>query len=547
MYGIEPFKQYFFSLLKTHFNITENEMRAISFTLNTDEKKAHFGDISTNAALIIAKQVNKNPREVANSIINLCNHPAISKLEIAGPGFLNIFLTPQSFVQFAQELFTHKDLFFKKENPTGNYNIEFVSANPTGPLHIGHGRGGIIGDVLARVLKFLGHSVTKEHYINDAGAQMEKLGLSLKIRCQQQLGKTIELPEDGYHGEYLKSLAHECIEEYGNDVVNQATSFFIEYGYTKLLALLKETLKNYNIEYDVWFSERVLHPHKIITALEILKERDHLYQDEGAQWFESTTFGDDKDRVLQKADGTFTYAAADAAYLLDKITRGFDHLIFVLGQDHHSYPRRLEGLKQALGYTNISLECIIYQLVSIKEDGEQVRLSKRAGRIIGLGDIIEMVGPDVARFFYLNRKADAHLEFDIDLALSQSDDNPVYYLQYAYVRAVSILKKAEELPGLENINNKDATFISTEEHLLLKKMIDLKELLNNISHNYQVHLIAYYLLELAHTFHNYYHHNRVIEPDNINQSRARLLMIILIKEMFDRCLSLMGLSKPETM
>lgn len=547
MHGIEPLKQSLFSCLNTLFNVSPNDLSTISFVLNTDDKKAQFGDISTNASLVIAKLADKSPREVATTIINSFKHSSIEKIEIAGPGFLNIFLTQATFIEFAHDLFNKKDLFFRKKNPQGKYNIEFVSANPTGPLHIGHGRGGIIGDVLARVLTFVGHDVTKEHYINDAGVQMEKLGLSLKIRCQQELGQSIELPEDGYQGEYLKALASECIQECGQNVIEKENAFFIEYGYKKLLALLQQTLANYNIKFDVWFSERILHPNKIIQALDLLQKHNYLYTKDDAEWFQSTVFGDDKDRVLKKADGSFTYAAADAAYLLDKITRGFDHLVFVLGQDHHSYPRRLEGLKQALGYSNISLECIIYQLVSIKEGGEQVRLSKRAGRIIGLSDITEMAGADVARFFYLNRKADAHLEFDIDLALSKTDENPVYYLQYAYVRASSILKKAEEHPALQNITAADAQNLSIQEHLLLKKMIDLKELLANISHNYQVHLIAYYLLDLAQMFHNYYHHNRVIEPENIAQSRTRLLMIILIQEMFDRCLGLMGLSKPESM
>lgn len=547
MYGIDPLKHSFFELLQKLFSISLENCNTISFTLNTDEKKAQFGDISTNAPLIIAKLIGKNPREIATTLTSTFTHPSIAKMEIAGPGFLNIFLTDAAFMQFAYDLFNKKDLFFQKENPQGIYNIEFVSANPTGPLHIGHGRGGIIGDVLARVLKFVGHTVTKEHYINDAGVQIEKLGNSLKIRCQQALGNHAELPEDGYQGEYLKDLATGCIQKHGKEVIEQDNAFFTQYGYTHLLALLQKTLANYNITFDVWFSERVLHPHKIIAALDLLNKRKFLYKKDDAEWFRSTDFGDDKDRVLKKADGSVTYAAADAAYLLDKIQRKFDHLIFVLGQDHHSYPRRLEGLKQALGYENISLECIIYQLVSVKEDGEQVRLSKRAGRIIGLGDIIDMVGSDVARFFYLNRKADAHLEFDIDLALSQSDENPVYYLQYAYVRALSILKKAQELPELHNITAQDAINFNSHEHLLLKKMVELKELLYNISHNYQVHLIAYYLLDLAHAFHNYYHHNRVIEPENISQSRTRLLMIRLIHEMFDRCLGLMGLSKPESM
>lgn len=547
MYGIEIVKETFLFHVQTLFSFSEKEKRAISFALNTDPNKTQFGDISTNVALILAKLAGKKPIEIAQIISNSFSHQYVEKIEIAGPGFLNIFLTQEAFITSAQDLFVHKDNFFKKTNPQGNYNIEFVSANPTGPLHIGHGRGGIIGDVLARVLTFLGHSVTKEHYINDAGVQMEKLGISLKIRCEQELGKAVDMIEEGYHGEYLKALAKLCIQEHGNSVIENDVLFFTDYAYKHLLALLKKTLSDYNISFDVWFSERVLHPTKIIEALELLTKNGFVYEQEGALWFKSTEFGDDKDRVLKKCDGSVTYAAADAAYLLNKINRKFDHLVFVLGQDHHSYPRRLQGMKQALGYKNIQLDCIIYQLVSIKEDGEQVRLSKRAGRIIGLGDITQLAGADVARFFYLNRKADAHLEFDMDLALSQTDDNPVHYLQYAYVRTISILKKAEEIESLKNITAQDGQYINEEDRLLIKKMIEFKELLHNISENYQVHLIAYYLLELAHTFHNYYHHNRVITPDNIQQSRARLLMVTLVHEMFDRVLEIMGLSKPETM
>lgn len=528
-------------------NLYGKDIQNAEFTLNTDPQKKEFGDLSTNCSLILSKIVGKNPRVVAQEISKAFSSPDLEKIEIAGPGFLNLFFNEKAFKKLAQELFLEKDTFFKISNTKENYNLEFVSANPTGPLHLGHGRGGIIGDVLSRILKFTGHNVTKEHYINDAGSQMEKLGNSLKLRCQEILGQEISFPEDGYKGTYLKDLAQKCIEENGKNVLEQPDSFFISYAYSNLLAQQQETLQSYGITFDVWFSEKTLHTKTIEQALDILKKSDATYEKDGALWFKSTEYNDDKDRVLRKADGSYTYAAADAAYMLNKASRGFNHLIIILGQDHHSYPKRLDGIRKALGLDNVKLECILYQLVSIKEGGKALKLSKRAGRIVDLGDIIQTVGKDIARFFYLNRKADAHLDFDIDLALSQTEDNPVYYLQYAYVRTNSILQKAHELDAFKNINTDDALYLTPEEHCLIKKITELKILLLALCKNYQVHLIAYYLLEVAHLFHNYYHHNRVLDPENIEQSRGRLFITHLVKDTFERCLRLMGVSQPEKM
>jgi len=546
MNALETLKNSFSKFLISHFE-NQPAIKKMDFELNTDQQKADFGDVNCNIALLLSKPLGKSPRGIAQEIIDNFKNPAVKKIEAAGPGFLNFYLNLEVFQQFAQELFTKKDSFFKLKNPKTNYNVEFVSANPTGPLHLGHGRGGIIGDVLSNVISFLGYKVCREHYTNDAGAQMIKLGNSFKIRCEQIIGKDVEIPENGYHGEYLKELAKECIKEHGQEVINKPSEFFIEYSYKHQLKNLKQTVGGYNISFDMWFSEKTLHPDKVKEALERLKKNGYLYTKDDALWFKSTEFGDDKDRVVKKADGDYTYAAADAAYMLDKAERGFNYLIIVLGQDHHSYPKRLEGIRQALGLNDLTLECILYQIVSIKEGGQKMKLSKRAGRIVGLADITETVGVDIARFFYLNRKADAHLDFDMDLALSKTDENPVYYLQYAYVRTNSILKKAEEHSDLKEITAEDAKHLTDGEVLLIKKMVELKTLLENISHNYQVHLIAYYLLDLAHSFHNYYHHNRVIEPTTVEQSRGRLLLTTLVKEQFERCLQLMGVSRPEKM
>lgn len=542
MNTLDALKAQFLSFIGT---LTSTPLK-IDWTLNTDDQKQQFGDITCNAALVLAKELKRSPRDVATEITTNFSHPALKKIEIAGPGFLNIFLTNETFQHLACELKDQKGNFFK--HPTQEkINIEFVSANPTGPLHLGHGRGGIIGDVLANVLSFLGTSVTKEHYINDAGSQMNKLGMSLAIRCRQLTGEEIELPEDAYQGVYMIDLAKQCIKEHGEKVITRDEQFFITYAYTHLLQLLKDTVQDYGISFDVWFSEKTLHTAAIEKALAVLEENGKTYVHEGAVWFRSTEYGDDKDRVLKKADGDYTYAAADAAYLLNKANRGFTKLIFVLGQDHHSYPKRLDGMRQGLGLHHVKLECIIYQLVSLKEDGEQLRMSKRAGRIVGLRDITKEVGKDVARFFYLNRKADAHLEFDIALALKKTEENPVYYLQYAYVRTKAVLDKAKEIEDLQGITTQDAAGIGLQEHLLLKKIASLKPLLEDISTNYQVHLLTYYLLELAQLFHAYYHNNRIIDSSNIAQSRARLLMTGLVKQTLRTGLQLIGITQPDVM
>jgi len=535
--------------LTKKFNLSPNQVSTIALELNTNESKSSFGDLSSNAAMVLAKQLKQSPRTIAQEIIDsFCNN-SVEKIEIAGPGFINIFLTTKAFNQWSHEIFTQNSSYFTpstKENKS--YSIEFVSANPTGPLHFGHGRGGIIGDVLGNILHFLGHSVTKEFYINDAGAQMQKLGNTLKIRCLQALGSSCTLPENSYQGEYMVDLAKQCIEEFGTEIEKKDDTFFIEYGKKELLAKIKSTLLEYGISYDVWFSEKSLHTSDAINkALEVLKKRGFLYEKDNALWFKSTEFNDDKDRVVKKSDGSFTYVAADIAYMLNKVNRGASDLIMILGHDHHSYAVRLQALQQALDLEKFPLTVLLYQLVKMKNHGEVVRMSKRAGNIVTLHDIIKEVGKDVARFFFLHRKADAQLEFDLKLALEKTDANPVYYVQYAYVRTLSILKKAKELhpeitPGHDN-NYQPAS----HERNLIKKIIQLKTLLTTIEKNHQTHLLTYYSIELAQAFHNYYSHVRVIDPSNKNTMQHRLMLITLVRDTLGLVLKLLGLSQPSKM
>jgi arginyl-tRNA synthetase len=548
---IEQIQHSFSTFLQKTFNLTESDVhRHAALALNFDEHKQQFGDLNANAAMTLAKELKQNPRAIATQIIESFTHPAIDRIEIAGPGFLNLFLTPATWHALAHELYTHKEQFFVPDvQKKYNFNIEFVSANPTGPLHLGHGRGGIIGDVLANVLLFLGHSATREYYINDAGVQITKLGNCLKIRCEQEAGMDSMLPEDGYAGTYLVDLAKQCIAEYGVAVIKESESFFQQYAQERLLHAIKETLTQYGINFDVWFSEKTLHADgSIETVIAYLKEHGHLFENEGALWFRSTAFGDDKDRVMQKSSGELTYVAADAAYLKNKVDRGFDRLIMILGHDHHSYAVRLQALLQALDLNKkATLDVILYQLVSMKEDGKQLRMSKRAGRIVTLADVIDTVGADIARFFYLHRKADAHLEFDLGLALTQTDENPVYYAQYAYVRTKSILAKAAQDPLFKAISAADAEHLSEHETLLLKKIISLKALLESIGANYQTHTLTYYLLELAQTFHSYYGKNRVIDAEHPDLSRGRILLITILRDTFETVLKLLHISLPEKM
>ncbi len=549
MNPIEQLHTAFTTFVSTAYHLDPSKL-TFDFQINVDENKQQFGDINSNCALILAKQLGKAPRDIAQQIAVGFQHEFIEKIEVAGPGFINLFLNAQTWQLIAQKLFTQQDLFFKplQTHPKHSIDIEFVSANPTGPLHFGHGRGGIIGDVLVRVFRFLGFKVTAEFYINDAGRQIQKLGESLKARYLQLEGVDTEVPEDGYQGEYLIDIAQQLHAEHGAALLDQPDEFFGDYAKNCLLKLIQHTLKSYGIHFDVWFSEKTLHDTGAINhALKYLNAQGYLYEQDGAIWFKSTLFGDDKDRVVRKASGELTYIAPDIAYFKDKVERGHEQLIFILGHDHHSYATRLQAICKALGLQNTRLDIILYQLVQIKASGAQVRMSKRAGTGITLDDIIETVGVDVARFFYLNRKSDAQLEFDIDLAIKRTDENPVYYIQYAYVRTGSILSKAEQEPGLAGISAHDAKDLTAHETLLLKKICTFKEILEVISKTHQTHLLAYYAHELAQTWSRYYGKHRVIEAAELPQSRARLLLVSVLRTTLGTTLDLMGISKPTEM
>lgn len=566
-------KKEFLALIKVCLGVKQEQLASVEITLNVDKDRS-FGDLSCNAAMVLSKELKENSKNLAQKIIDFSLQNSeqqefksikenVKFIKIAGPGFLNLTLTDDAFRKIGVELFEQEENLFKL-NPDEKrlkYVTEFVSANPTGPLHLGHGRGGIIGDVLSNILNFLGHDVTREFYINDAGKQLNKLGQSFKARCLQRLGIDEKLPEDGYAGEYLVDLAKECVREYGQDLLKKEEAFFIEYAKNEMLKNIQKDLKDYGIKFDNWFSEKTLHQSGAVEqTLKLLKQKDLVYEQDGALWFRSTTFGDDKDRVVKKSDGELTYIAADIAYHKNKFERGFDKLIDVLGQDHHGYVKRLKATVQAMGFDSDRLDVILYQLVTIKNKEEVVRMSKRAGTFTTLREVIDTVGKDVARFFYLNRKAEAHLEFDLSAALKKTEENPVFYIQYAYVRTRGILEKAtqeEAFAGFveelyqENVSSKNLSEYldgwNDQEFELLKKLISLEDILKVIAYSYQTHLLAYYVFELAHKFHNYYANNKIVDLENVALSKSRLFLIFLIRNILQMNFDLLGISKTERM
>jgi arginyl-tRNA synthetase len=556
--AIIDLKSKIYSSISSALDCSLEELKSISLTINTG-KSSEFGDFSCNAAMVFSKSIGTSPISLAQKISKQLSEDIseIESVQIAGPGFINITLSANSWQQIASSILNDPE--GKKISlacsDKKKYLVEFVSPNPTGPLHLAHGRNAIIGDVLARVLSFLGHDVTRECYINDAGVQITNLGKSLKSRVAAFLGEEIPFPEEGYKGEYLQDVAEQLVTEQGKNVLEQPTTFFSEYAKNKMLALIKVSLDRYGIAFDNWFSELSLHvAGEVDLAVKLLEENGLAYKQDDALWFKSTEFGDDKDRVLKKTDGSYTYIAPDLAYHKNKFDRGFDKIIDIFGQDHHGYVHRLKGVIKAIGYDAEKLDVILYQLVRMKKGEAYVRMSKRSGNFELLSDVIDAVGVDVARFFYLNRKADSHLEFDLDIALKKTDENPVYYIQYALVRMKSILEKASKIDVFssgvkdgKDLLNSETAELKAPEISILKKICLFGEVLNTIESGYQTHLLTTYSYELAQQFHAYYNSSRVIDQENIETSCMRLAIIEAIKNTLELTLDLLGLSKPEKM
>ena len=540
----------------------------IELIFNAEKSSVH-GDLSTTLALQINKSLKQNPRAIAQELQKAFTSAQTGNQElndilatctIAGPGFLNFTVSPAAWTIFAQDIITHDAEFFKPKNIQRlKFLVEFVSANPTGPLHLAHGRNAIIGDILCSVLSFVGHDVTREFYINDAGNQINKLGLSLRARYLNVLGIQEDFPEGGYAGDYLKDVAQEMYEHHQDTYKNESGPFFADYARTAMLTLIRQNLAEYGVAFDHWTSERSIYDSGAVEkTLQDLIAKGVTYEQDGALWLTSTAFGDDKDRVLRKADGNLTYLVPDTAYYQKNLSSGYDRLINILGQDHHGYVTPRNAALHALGLDVSKLTCLIYQLVLMKKNDVYVRMSKRAGTFEQLSDVIKIVGKDVARYFFLNRKADAHLELDLEQALKQNDENPVYYIHYAYVRTESLLTKAaehdQELAAfVQQLTLNPATcttdLVNVPEtaHAVLKKVLSLRDLLETISINNQTHMLAYYTYDLAAAFHTLYAHTRIIVPENLTSTKTNLLMVNLVRSTLRLCLDLLGLSKPKSM
>jgi arginyl-tRNA synthetase len=520
-------------------------------------KQREFGDLATNVAMLWAQRAKKPPRVIAEMILKNIEDPhgLLARKEIAGPGFLNFTFSSQFYYQRLREFAEEKE---------GNLDIgrgrkvqvEFASVNPTGPLHVGHGRVAVIGDVLARLHEAVGFDVEREYYVNDAGKQMENLGRSLYARYQELLGMPYEFPVDGYPGDYVKELAEAVNGENGSKfaAVSQdaAIEFFTRYGGDALLQTIKNQLEEFGIHFDSFFSEKALRErNEVVETIELLRSRGLIYAQDGAEWFRSTEFGDDKDRTVIKSDGELTYFASDIAYHRNKFERKFNKLINVWGADHHGYVPRLKAAIQGLGYDPSILQVVLVQMVQLTRGGEPVRMGKRTGEFVSLEEVLQEVGRDAARFFFLMRKSDSHLDFDLELAKRQSSDNPVFYVQYAHARVCSIFEQARKTGILAGMVRSDPPVTLEllklgEELELIRQMVQFNDVLEDSVRELEPHRMVFYLLELAGEFHRYYNRFRVIS-DDLGLSHARLFLVQNVQKTIRRGLEILGVEAPMKM
>lgn len=519
-------------------------------------KKSIFGDYATNVAFVLKDRVGLNPLQIAERLTKELERERelLARVGFVKPGFINFWISPLYYVHNLKFAIVSGDEYGKSDLGKGKkVLVEFVSANPTGPLHIGHGRGAAYGDSLARILEFTGYKVTREYYINDKGTQMEVLGASVYLRAKELKGEKVEFPEDYYKGEYIYDIAKEVLRKHPNlleleerKAVEVCKNFAIE----AILTDIRQNLENFRVYFDNWYSERDLYERgEVDRVIELLRERGFIYEKEGAVWFKASVFGDEKDRVLIRSNGEHTYFAGDIAYHYEKFKkRGFELGINLWGADHHGYVKRLKAALQAMEINPENLSIILIQMVNLLEGGEVKSMSTRQGEFVELKELIREVGVDATRFIFLSRSADAPLDFEVELAKKQSQDNPVYYVQYAHARICSIFEKARE-QGIEKINWEEVDFslLKSEEELqLMKRIEEFRETVELASQFYAPYKITHFLIELAKDFHEYYTKYRVLSEDK-NLSLARLGLCLGCKIVIKNGLYLLGVSSPEKM
>ena len=510
-------------------------------------KRKNQGDFSTNLAMQLTRTLHKNPREIANALLKNIENPMIESKSIAGPGFINFVLKSDRYAKVVEDILTKQD-DYGNGKPNGiRVNLEYVSANPTGSLHLGHARGAAWGDAISRIMKKAGYDVTREYYVNDAGNQIRNLALSLHARYLQALGKEAEIGQDGYLGKDIEDKGKELAEKYGEqyaDFTEKNLDFFRKEGIAFELAKFQKDLKDFRVEFDVWSSEQALRDAgEVERVLKILEDQNKTYEKDGALWFKTTEYNDDKDRVLRKQDGSYTYLVPDIAYHNNKYDRGFDQLIDFFGADHHGYIPRLKASMAALGHNPDILNVDIIQMVRLVEDGEEVKMSKRLGNAMTINELVDMVGVDAVRYFFVNRALDSHLDFDLKLAKSQSNDNPVYYAQYAHARMCSILKNSPEYPAVDNYEGLD----HEKEIELLKVLQDYENVVAETAQTRQVHRIAHYIQNLATKFHSFYTFCRVNDSENPELSAKRLALVNASRIVLANALNLLAVEAVESM
>lgn len=522
--------------------------------LEIPKEKAH-GDYSTNMAMQLARVAKRAPRAIAEELIAHFDRSkaSIEKIELAGPGFINFYMNNSYLTDLIPTILNAGEKYGETTVGGGQkVQVEFVSANPTGDLHLGHARGAAVGDSLCNILAKAGYNVSREYYINDAGNQINNLAKSLEARYFQALGMEKEMPEDGYHGadiiEIGKRLAAESGDKYVKMDEKERFELFRQYGLDEEMAKLKRDLEDFRVGFDVWFSETSLYQNgKIDEALDALRATGYIYEQDGATWLRSTDFGDDKDRVLIKQDGSYTYLTPDIAYHKDKLDRGFEKLINIWGADHHGYIPRMRAAIQALGYDRDALEVEIIQLVHLYKNGEKMKMSKRTGKAVTMRDLVDEVGLDATRYFFAMRSSDTHLDFDLDLAVSESNENPVYYAQYAHARISSILRQGEE-QGVTVDAGVDLSGIDSEKEIdLLKKLGEFPQAVSEAALKRVPHRITNYIFELASTFHSFYNAAKVLDSDNPERTKARLALVKAVQITMKNALLLIGVSAPEKM
>jgi arginyl-tRNA synthetase len=536
-------KQAIKEAVKKAFDI---ELEENNIVIETPKVKDH-GDFSTNVAMQLTRQLRQNPRMIAEKIVANIESENVEKMDIAGPGFINFILSKGRFTKVIEEVLSKRENFGQQPSNGIKVNLEYVSANPTGSLHLGHARGAAWGDSCARIMKKAGYDVTREYYVNDAGNQITNLALSLNARYRQAHGIETEIGQDGYLGEDVKQKAEQLAKDYPEkylEPTEENLKFFRKEGIKFELDKIKADLDNYRVHFDVWSSEQTIRDSgDVDRALKVLDEKGYTYESEGALWFKTTELGDDKDRVLRKTDGSYTYLVPDIAYHNDKYKRGYDLLVDFLGADHHGYIPRLKASMQALGNDPDKLNVDIIQMVRLVSDGKEVKMSKRLGNATTINELCDSVGVDAARYFFVQRALDSHLDFDIELAKRQSNDNPVYYAQYAHARMCSIQKQAKDIELADSFED----LTDKKEIELMKTLQEFNKVIIESAKTRQVHKVCHYIQTLASKFHSFYNACKVIDRDNMKLSSQRLALVKATQIVLANALETVGVEAVESM